>query len=126
MTSPSRSTMAGSDHRTIGTSDRDGAERMNQQASRALWLCLDGLAHLVLFGFALIIAESWLDSFILDKAGYDLVIGSEEACSKSWAYCSWANYTRALAMDTVLALAGLIVAAWRGLRYRAWLVRLVA
>lgn len=118
--------MAGTDRPITGQGDGHAVAHMSSGLRKVPRLVLDGAAQLLLLGFALIIAYLWLDSFILNKAVYDRMVGSEAACGISWAYCSWRDYVWSLLTDTGLALAGIVAFAWRRLKGSAWALRSVA
>ena len=99
---------------------------MNPGLGNLLRNGLGWLLRLFLLAFVWLTVSIWLDAFVFSVAEHDQVIGSDPACGDSWAYCSWANYAVSLIPGTVLAIGSVVAMAWRRLRHREWVLRVLA
>lgn len=66
----------------------------------------------------LAVIESWLDVLVFQTAEYERLIGSEAACGKFQAYCSWKEYVLDGLPFVAFAVAALVALVWRTLPRR--------
>lgn len=88
--------------------------------------CLAWMVKLSLVVYTCFVASFWLDPLVFRVEEYRRLIGGAAACGIVPSYCSWTNYLLDLIPDTTLAVAGTLALAWRGLRHRDWVQRVLA
>jgi hypothetical protein len=76
------------------------------------------IARLILVLFIVLMAELWLDVLVFSPEEYERLIGSEAACGKFAAYCSWRSFLLDMSPDAVLAILAVLLLLWRKLPWR--------
>jgi hypothetical protein len=84
------------------------------------------IVRLILILFIILAAELWLDVFVFDPEEHERLIGSEAACGKFAAYCSWQSFFLDMIPHAVLAILAGVTLMWRKLPQRELVLGLLA